>query len=158
MAKHSIDRLRGERKWNDEADYRIYTDGGCHPNPGHGTWAYVLVDQHNYVMDSGRGDVMEVTNNQMELRACIEGLKSKELPLGTVSVYTDSRYARDGITKWIHGWRKNGFVTKTGQPVKNQELWLELDKLVWAKGVKFYWIKGHSGNRFNEIVNRMCQT
>jgi ribonuclease HI len=141
---------------------RIYTDGGCSGNPGPGGWAYVIVlqtFQGDSIIAENKGGEKDTTNNRMELSAVIEALralKTLDVP-HKATVYTDSQYVQKGITEWIHKWKKNSWKTSDKKPVKNQDLWLELDTLASKFSIKWEWIKGHAGNKYNELCDRMTQ-
>jgi ribonuclease HI len=128
----------------------VFTDGACRGNPGPGGWA-ALVRQDG-VEQMYAGAEPQTTNNQMELMAAIQGLEQLASH-STVSLTTDSQYVRQGITQWIHGWKRNGWKTSQRQPVKNQELWQRLDAAVGDHDVEWHWVKGHSGHRENELVD-----
>jgi ribonuclease HI len=137
-----------------ESKIEIYTDGACLGNPGPGGWgAILLYGDHRKEIS---GAEVQTTNNRMELRAVIESLKllknSSEL-----TIYTDSKYVIDGISSWIKGWKKNGWRTANRQPVKNAELWQQLDEEVTKHKIKWQWVKGHAGNHFNEIVDQLAR-
>ena len=105
---------------------KIYTDGSCLGNPGNGGWAAIIIDDEKKIQI--KGSKKDTTNNQMELLATIKALK--KIPKGSsVQIFTDSKYVKSGITEWIHNWKKNGWKTANKQPVKNKELWTELDNL-----------------------------
>ncbi|HEX32771.1 MAG TPA: ribonuclease HI, partial [Candidatus Acetothermia bacterium] len=128
----------------------IYTDGACSGNPGPGGWGAVLLSGEHRKEISG-GDP-QTTNNRMELTAAIEALRALKLP-SKVDLYTDSTYVKKGITEWIQNWKKNGWKRRSGRkllPVKNAELWRELDLLVAEHDVTFHWVEGHAGNEENE--------
>ena len=128
----------------------VFTDGACRGNPGPGGWAaLVRADEHEQIY---AGAERSTTNNQMELMAAIQGLEVLE-PQSVVSLTTDSQYVRQGITQWIHGWKRNGWKTSQRKPVKNQGLWQRLDAAVANHQVEWHWVKGHSGHRENEIVD-----
>ncbi len=131
----------------------VYTDGGCNPNPGPGGWGVVLIWGSTEKELCG-GD-LETTNNRMEMTAAIEALKALTRPVN-VQIHTDSQYLRNGITKWIAGWKRNGWRTKDKQPVKNIELWTELDQLVALHTVTWMWGKGHAGNAGNERADKLA--
>ncbi|MBN2049942.1 MAG: ribonuclease HI [Spirochaetales bacterium] len=132
----------------------IYTDGGCSGNPGPGGWAVVILDGDEESVLSG-GEKL-TTNNRMELTAVIEALQ--HIPSDRdAKVYTDSQYVKNGITGWIHTWRKNGWKTSAGKPVKNQDLWIRLRSLEEIRKVSWHWVKGHAGNRFNEEADALVQ-
>jgi ribonuclease HI len=132
----------------------IYTDGACSGNPGPGGWGAVLryggVDK-----DICGGDPGPTTNNRMELTAPIKALESLKRPV-TVRVYTDSTYVRNGITSWMPKWKKNGWMTSAKQPVKNADLWRELDEAAAKHDVEWHWVKGHAGHPENERADRLA--
>ena len=133
----------------------IYTDGACKGNPGPGGWgAWLLYGAHRKELFGGEANT---TNNRMELMAVIEGLKALKRPC-RIDLYLDSQYVRQGITEWIHGWKRNGWKTASKQPVKNAELWQALDALVHGKGhdVHWHWVKGHAGNEGNEKADALA--
>jgi ribonuclease HI len=130
----------------------IYTDGGCNPNPGRGGWAALLL----YV-DSERvlsGGEHRTTNNQMELTAAIQALEALKEPCD-VTLYTDSTYLKNGITSWMAKWKRNGWKTSKGEPVKNRDLWQQLDTATQRHRVTWKWVRGHSGNTHNERVDKL---
>lgn len=132
----------------------IYTDGACSGNPGPGGWGAILRFQGKERELSGGN--RETTNNQMELQAAIEALKALKEPC-EVELYTDSQYLRQGITQWIHNWKRNGWKTADKKPVKNQHLWEELDSLVQEHTVKWHWLKGHAGHPENERCDELAR-
>lgn len=131
----------------------IYTDGACSGNPGKGGWGAVLLYREHKKEISGSAP--DTTNNQMELKAVIEGLKAikKAVP---IVIHTDSKYVMDGITQWIEGWKKNGWKTSQKKPVKNIELWQELDELVAKHDIKWKWVRGHNGDKYNELADSLA--
>ncbi|MBT3347347.1 MAG: ribonuclease HI [Thiotrichales bacterium] len=131
----------------------IFTDGGCRGNPGVGGWGALL--RYGSVERELFGGEEESTNNRMELTAVIRALEAitRDRPL---RITTDSKYVKDGITKWIHNWKKNGWRTAARKPVKNSDLWKELDLLVQRYDIEWAWIKGHSGHRENEIADELA--
>jgi ribonuclease HI len=129
----------------------IFTDGACRGNPGPGGWAALLRKGDTEKMISGAQETS--TNNQMELMAAIQGLEQLKKPV-RVTLTTDSQYVREGITKWIAGWKRNGWMTSQKKPVKNKELWQRLDVAVAEHQVEWLWVKGHSGHRENEMVDQ----
>ena len=131
----------------------IYTDGACSGNPGKGGWGAILLYKEHKKEISGFQ--MEATNNQTELMAVIESLKIVKKSLKII-IHTDSKYVQDGITKWILNWKKNGWKTAKKQPVKNDQLWKELDLLVEEHHITWKWVKGHSGNKYNEIADQLA--
>ncbi len=132
----------------------IFTDGGCHGNPGPGAWAALLV--YSGIEKEIAGYESETTNNRMEMMAAIEALKAIKKPV-PIKLYTDSNYLKDGITKWIHGWKKNNWKTSQKKEVKNQDLWEELDALIQTHNVEWHWVKGHNGHIENERVDELVQ-
>ncbi|MBL0319591.1 MAG: ribonuclease HI [Alphaproteobacteria bacterium] len=132
----------------------IYTDGACSGNPGPGGWGAILKKGDTLKELSG-GAVM-TTNNRMELQAVIEGLKSLTRPC-RVDIYTDSRYVSDGVEKWLVNWKKRGWKSASGDPVKNIEQWKELHDLVEMHTCKFHWVKGHNGHPMNERADELAR-
>ena len=132
----------------------IYTDGACLGNPGRGGWGAVLLYKEHRKEISG-GEKLS-TNNRMEMRAVIESLKTLK-KLSEVTLYTDSKYVMDGITKWIFNWKRNGWKGADKKPIKNIDLWQELDAEVVKHQIKWVWVKGHSGNKFNEIADVLAR-
>lgn len=131
----------------------VHSDGACHGNPGPGGWAAVLVSgPHRKELSGG---VPATTNNRMELQAAIEALAVLKQSCD-VEFHTDSNYLRDGITKWMHGWKRNGWRTQGKQPVKNEDLWRRLDEVVSAHTVKWHWVKGHAGDAGNERCDELA--
>jgi ribonuclease HI len=135
-------------------EIKIYTDGACRDNPGLGGWGAVLSYKGHEKKISGSEPF--TTNNRMELTAAIEGLSAIKLSGVTVTVITDSKYVRDGITQWIYNWKKNGWKTKAKKPVKNIDLWKRLDDLLSSHEVNWEWVKGHNGHRENEIADHLA--
>lgn len=131
----------------------IYTDGSCLGNPGRGGWGALL--EFNGVKKELYGGEANTTNNQMELKAAIEALKALKGNC-IVELHTDSVYVKNGITTWIKSWKKNGWRTASKKPVKNVELWQELDELVKFHDIKWLWVKGHSGNAGNEKADELA--
>ncbi len=131
----------------------IYTDGACRGNPGSGGWG-VLIEYENITNEYFGGEV-DTTNNKMELRAAIEGLKVLKEPC-KVNLTTDSKYVMDGITEWIKNWKKNNWKNAAKKDVKNKDLWIELDHLVTKHEIKWNWVKGHSGHEKNEIADALA--
>ena len=131
----------------------IHSDGACHGNPGPGGWAAVLAcGPHTRELSGG---VPATTNNRMELQAAIEALVTLKQPCA-VEFYTDSNYLRDGITKWLHGWKRNGWKTKAKQPVKNEDLWRRLEAAVASHRIDWHWVKGHAGQAGNERCDTLA--
>jgi len=131
----------------------IHSDGACHGNPGPGGWAAVLACGEKRRELSG--GVPATTNNRMEMQAAIAALTALKEPC-VVQFHTDSNYLRDGITKWLRGWKRNGWKTATRQPVKNEDLWRQLDAAVSAHTVKWHWVKGHAGDAGNERCDELA--
>ena len=131
----------------------IYTDGACKGNPGPGGWGALLV--YGEAKKELYGFSIESTNNIMELTAVIESLKSikRECP---IVITTDSTYVKDGITKWIESWKVNHWKTSNKKPVKNKELWVELDNLCKLYQIQWKWVKGHSGHPENEHADYLA--
>ena len=123
----------------------IYTDGGCSGNPGPGGWAFV-VSENGEIREYRSGGDQSTTNNKMELTAVINALEyAKANGERDVVILTDSQYVKNGITVWIHSWKKNGWRTSSKAPVKNVEYWVTLDKLNDELNVDWQWVKGHAG-------------
>jgi ribonuclease HI len=131
----------------------IYTDGACLGNPGPGGWAAILRYGEHEKEVSGR--FRQTTNNRMELRAAVEALNTLKRPC-RVDLYTDSSYLRDGITQWVHKWRRNGWKTASKEPVKNQDLWMALMTAVERHEVEWHWTKGHAGDDLNERADQLA--
>ncbi len=131
----------------------IYTDGACRGNPGPGGWAALLRTGTKERELAGGEDM--TTNNRMELVAAIRALEALKKPC-RVALYTDSNYVRDGITKWIHGWRRNGWKTADRKPVKNAELWQALLEAAAPHRIDWRWVKGHAGHPENERADRLA--
>ena len=132
---------------------KIYTDGACRGNPGLGGWGVLLVFEDQEKELCG-GDV-NTTNNKMELKAAIEGLKALTEPC-FVELTTDSKYVMKGITEWIENWKKNHWKTANKKPVKNKDLWIELYDLKSKHQINWNWVKGHAGHRENEIADELA--
>lgn len=133
----------------------IFTDGACSGNPGAGGWGVIL--RYKDLEKELSGGEAETTNNRMELRAVIEGLKALKEPCN-ITLYTDSRYVMDGIEKWIYSWKKNGWKTANKKSaVKNVELWQELDELRNKHEIRFVWVKGHAGHLENERCDELAR-
>jgi ribonuclease HI len=131
----------------------IFTDGACKGNPGPGGWGAVIRSGAHEKEISG-GEPL-TTNNRMELLAAIRALEALKRPC-EVALYTDSIYVRDGITKWIHGWRRNGWKTADRKPVKNAELWQELLEAAAPHKIDWRWVKGHNGDEMNERADELA--
>ncbi len=131
----------------------IFTDGGCQGNPGPGGWGVVLryATSEKYLSGAER----DTTNNRMELQAVIEGLRALKYPCN-VDITTDSQYVRKGITEWIQQWKLRQWKTASKKPVKNKDLWQELDEEAARHQVRWHWVKGHSGHRENELADQLA--
>ena len=142
-------------------EIKIYTDGACVGNPGPGGWAAIIIKESNKIEIFG-GEKL-TTNNRMELTAAIKALEyclekeTKQLSLKEVKIYTDSNYLKDGITNWIKQWEKNGWKTASKKPVKNKDLWKKLKNLSSKHSIKWIWIKGHSQDKYNNLVDELAQ-
>jgi ribonuclease HI len=132
----------------------IFTDGACSGNPGPGGWGAVL--NYNGTVKELHGGQLATTNNQMELRAAIEALNALKRPC-SVEMHVDSQYVKDGITKWIHGWKKNGWKTADKKPVKNVALWQALDDAITRHEISWHWVKGHAGHPENERADELAR-
>ncbi|CUR57505.1 Ribonuclease H [metagenome] len=132
----------------------VYTDGACIPNPGPGGWG-ALLRQGSHELELCGGEAGETTNNRMELTAPIMALDALRRPV-VVHIYTDSTYVRNGITKWVLGWSRNGWLTAAKQPVKNMDLWQRLQEAVVRHEVEWHWVKGHAGHPENERADRLA--
>jgi len=136
-----------------------FTDGACSGNPGPGGWGAVLEAWEDATLIKARelsGGAAETTNNRMEMMAAIMALETLERP-SAITVVTDSVYLKDGITGWIHGWKKNGWKTAAKKPVKNADLWQRLDAAQARHRVRWEWIKGHAGHAQNEQADRLAR-
>ena len=133
----------------------IYTDGACSGNPGVGGWGVVIIDDNKNETFLNGGD-NDTTNNKMELTAAIKALKTFEKK-STITLITDSKYVKDGIQSWIQNWKKNGWKTAAKKPVKNKELWIELDELIARHNITWKWVKGHAGNTHNEKADYLAR-
>ncbi len=132
----------------------IHTDGACSGNPGPGGWGALLHWNGNERELSGGED--HTTNNRMEMRAAIEALQALKQPC-RVDLYTDSTYVRDGITKWLDGWKARGWKTAAKKPVKNADLWMELEEAAARHDVTWHWVKGHAGHDGNERADELAR-
>lgn len=132
----------------------IYTDGACRGNPGPGGWGAVMSSDDHYREISGAHP--RTTNNRMELTAAIRALEALKRP-SEVALYTDSTYVKDGITRWLPGWKAKGWRTAAKAPVKNRDLWEALDALADRHDVAWHWVKGHAGNPANERADALAR-
>jgi ribonuclease HI len=132
----------------------MFTDGACSGNPGPGGWGAIL--RYKTVEKKLSGYSPSTTNNRMELTAVVEGLRAMKEPCH-LTIYTDSRYLKDGITAWIHKWKRNGWRTSTKTPVKNQDLWEALDEAAQKHTIEWRWIRGHAGHPENERADQLAR-
>ena len=132
---------------------KIFTDGACKGNPGLGGWGALIVEDGKE--KEIYGGSFNTTNNKMALTATIEALKFFKDPK-IIELYTDSKYVKDGINDWINNWKINGWKNASKKPVKNSELWIELDKLTSYHKVTWFWVKGHSNHRENDIADALA--
>lgn len=136
------------------AQIEIYTDGACSGNPGPGGWGVLMrAGAHEKELCGGEADT---TNNRMEMQAVIEALRALKKK-SDVTLYTDSKYVMQGITEWMAGWKAKGWKTAAKKPVKNQDLWQEIDALVQEHNVRFEWVKGHAGHPDNERADELAR-
>ena len=132
----------------------IYTDGACSGNPGPGGWGALLqFGEHERELKGGERNT---TNNRMELTAAIAALETLKRTC-KVHLHTDSTYLRDGMTSWIHNWKRNGWRTTAKKPVKNVDLWLRLDEAIQSHDIEWHWIKGHAGDPGNEAADALAR-
>jgi len=140
------------------SEVHLFTDGGCSGNPGPGGWAYLLRHPATGRQLEGSGGQAETTNNRMELQAVIEGLSALKRP-ARVELFTDSVYVGKGMTEWLPKWKANGWQRKEGKrlvPIKNEELWRRLDRLLAAHQVQYTRVAGHSGHPENDRVDQLA--
>ena len=132
----------------------IYTDGACSGNPGPGGWGALLrYRKHEKELSGGES---QTTNNRMELTAAIRALQALDRPC-RVDFYTDSEYLRRGVTEWMRNWKRRGWKTAAKKPVKNKDLWRELDAAIQGHEITWHWVRGHAGHRENERVDRLAR-
>ena len=132
---------------------KIYTDGACSGNPGKGGWAAIILDDSNQSNISGSEN--NTTNNRMELLAPIMALK-KIKRKSEITIFTDSKYVKDGITDWIKKWKLNNWKGSNKKPVKNKDLWIKLDNACLKHEVTWKWVKAHAGNKYNNIADELA--
>ena len=132
----------------------VHTDGACSGNPGPGGWGVIL--DYNGTRKELSGGEANTTNNRMELMAAIVALETLKRPC-PVEMHVDSQYVKDCITKWIHGWKRNGWKTADKKPVKNAELWQRLDQALATHKVSWHWVKGHAGHDDNERADELAR-
>ena len=134
---------------------KIYTDGACSGNPGIGGWGAVIFSNSDDAVFLNGGENI-TTNNRMELTAAIKSIayfKNRS----NLEIFTDSKYLKDGIERWILNWKKNGWKTSNKKPVKNKDLWVQLDKQILKHNIKWNWVKGHANNEFNEKADSLAR-
>ena len=132
----------------------VFTDGACSGNPGPGGWGAIL--KFGDVEKEMKGGEPHTTNNRMELMAAISALEALKFPC-VVDLHTDSKYLQDGISKWIHGWKRNGWRTADKKPVKNVDLWQRLNEALKHHQVHWHWVKGHAGHSMNERADQLAR-
>tara|TARA_Y100000591_G_scaffold250246_1_gene221528 strand:- start:104 stop:529 length:426 start_codon:yes stop_codon:yes gene_type:complete len=133
---------------------KIYTDGACSGNPGKGGWAAIILDGNLYQF-SISGSENNTTNNRMELTAPIMALK-KIKKKSEITIFTDSKYVKDGITSWIKKWKLNNWKSSNKKPVKNKDLWIKLDNSCLKHKVTWKWVKAHAGNKYNNLADELA--
>ena len=134
---------------------KIYTDGACCGNPGPGGWGAVLLYKEH--QKKIKGGEKETTNNRMEMRAVIEALRVVKKSAAKITIYTDSKYVQNGISEWIYSWKKNGWKSAAKKPIKNVDLWQELDLAASQHDIEWQWVKGHNGDKFNEMADELAR-
>ena len=133
--------------------FKIYTDGACSGNPGKGGWAAIILDDSNQSSISGSEN--NTTNNRMELIAPIMALK-KIKKKSEITIFTDSKYVKDGITDWIKKWKQNNWKSSNKKPVKNKDLWVKLDNSCQKHKITWKWVKAHAGNKYNSLADELA--
>lgn len=144
-----------ERETSPFPSVEIYTDGACQGNPGPGGWAAILVYKDHEKEAAGYAPL--TTNNRMEMMAAIEGIRALKHK-SNVKLYTDSTYLKEGMTKWLHGWKAKQWLKADKTPVKNIDLWQMLDELSQHHEITWHWVRGHSGHIMNERVDLLART
>tara|TARA_A100001011_G_scaffold399134_1_gene506407 strand:+ start:3155 stop:3583 length:429 start_codon:yes stop_codon:yes gene_type:complete len=134
--------------------YKIYTDGACSGNPGRGGWAATILDDKSNQLNIS-GSETNTTNNRMELVAPIMAL-NKIKSKSEITIYTDSKYVKNGITDWINKWKINNWKSSNKKPVKNKDLWVKLDNSCQKHKVSWKWVKAHSENKLNNLVDKLA--
>ena len=135
-------------------EYKIYTDGACSGNPGPGGWGAVIFNKKG-IQKNIYGNEKNTTNNRMELTAPIIALK-KIKKKSEITIFTDSKYVKDGITDWIKKWKLNNWKNSNKKPVKNKDLWVKLDDLCLKHKVTWKWVKAHAGNKYNNLADELA--
>ena len=134
--------------------FKIYTDGACSGNPGKGGWAAIILD-NDLNQSNISGSETNTTNNRMELLAPIMALK-KIKKKSRITIFTDSKYVKDGITDWIKKWKLNNWKSSKKKPVKNKDLWMKLDNSCLKHEVTWKWVKAHAGNKYNDLADKLA--
>ena len=134
--------------------YKIYTDGACSGNPGKGGWAAIILNEKSFQFNIS-GNVKSTTNNRMELIAPIMAL-NKIKKKSEITIYTDSKYVKNGITNWIQRWKVNNWKSSNKKPVKNKDLWIKLDNACLKHKVTWKWVKAHAGNKYNNLADELA--
>ena len=132
----------------------IFTDGACSGNPGPGGWGVLIIEGD--VREELRGGEAETTNNRMEMLAVVEALKATA-ERGAIRLHTDSQYVKNGVNEWMPNWKRNGWRTAARKPVKNQDLWREIDALIAGRDIEWRWVKGHAGDPGNERADELAR-
>ena len=132
---------------------KVYTDGACSGNPGKGGWAAIILKGND--QSSVSGSENNTTNNRMELMAPIMALRQIKKH-SEITIYTDSKYVKDGITEWIKKWKLNNWVSASKKPIKNKDLWIKLDNLCQKHKIIWKWVKAHAGNKMNDLVDKLA--
>lgn len=133
----------------------LHTDGACSGNPGPGGWAYILIHPASGLRREASGAEPDTTNNRMELQAVIEGLTALKRPT-SIDLYSDSKYVLNGLKEWMASWKKRGWKTADKKPVKNEDLWKQLDTLMAQHDIRFHWIRGHNDHPENERCDQLA--
>ncbi len=142
-------------KPTDKPHVELYTDGACSGNPGPGGWAFILRDRKTAKELERTDGEADTTNNRMELQAVIEGLGVLNRP-ATVELFSDSKYVLDGLRSWLDGWKRKNWVNSKKEPVKNRDLWEQLDELRAVHDLRLHWVKGHSDHPENERADQLA--
>jgi ribonuclease HI len=148
-------RMQKSENRSPEKTVEIFTDGACSPNPGPGGWGAIL--RYGKIEKELSGHARWTTNNRMELTAVLEALRALKRACRVI-IHTDSRYLKDGITRWIHKWRENGWKTSNETPVKNQDLWLALEEAGRRHTIEWNWVRGHVGHPENERADQLARS
>ena len=157
MNQHIIMRTRANpnSETQNPQKVEIFTDGACSPNPGPGGWGAIL--RYGTIEKELSGFASQTTNNRMELTAVVEALRAIKKPCH-LTIHTDSQYLKNGITVWIHLWKRNGWKTSAGTPVKNKDLWITLEQESHRHVMEWNWVKGHAGHPENERCDQLARS